>query len=142
MENRKICKACDIEKPVTDYHKNPKMRTGRANVCKKCVALGKRIRKENVSSIEAQLKWDRIKEEKTRLSFVSKEDYLLMYEFLRGIGYDTDGDIHQQFLDKWNPHVKGKLMKKKKRRSTSLNAYLPNGEVNPNKKTNKKNPTD
>ena len=142
MEERKVCKACDVEKPVTDYHKNPKMRTGRANVCKKCVALGKRIRKENVSSIEAQLKWDRIKEEKTRLSFVSKKDYLLMYEFLRGIGYDTDGDIHQQFLDKWNPHVKGKLMKKKKRRSTSLNAYLPNGEVNPNKKTNKKNPTD
>ena len=142
MENRKICKACDIEKPVTDYHKNPKMKTGRANVCKKCVALGKRIRKENVSSIEAQLKWDRIKEEKTRLSFVSKEDYLLMYEFLRGIGYDTDGDIHQQFLDKWNPHVKGKLMKKKKRRSTSLNAYLPNGEFNPDRKTNKKNPTD
>jgi hypothetical protein len=72
---------------------------------------------------------------------VSKEDYHSMYEFLRGIGYDVDGgDVHQQFLDKWNPHVKGKKMKYKKRTSSKLqNTYLPNGERNPLKE---KNPTD
>jgi hypothetical protein len=75
-----------------------------------------------------------------RLNGVSKEDYLQMYEFLRGIGYDVDGDVHRQFLDKWNPHVKGKKMKYKKRTLVKqINIFLPNGERNPIKG---KNPTD
>lgn len=140
MEEKKICKSCDIEKLITDFHLNPKMKSGRANVCKKCVSLGKRITDPNKPSLQAQLKWDRLKEDKSRMSFVTVEDYLLMYEFIRLCGYDTDKDVHQQFLDKWNPHVNGKPMKYKKRYGTGKNMFLPNGERNPDRTTNKKTP--
>ena len=144
MEEKKICKACGIEKPVTEYHKNPKMKTGRANVCKKCVALGVRITDPNKASVETQLKWEKLREDKSRLSPAKPEDYQVLYEFLTIMGYDVNGDVHQQFLDKWNPGVKGRKMKYKKRNGNSANIYLPNGEKNPKHKRFKeeKNPTD
>jgi hypothetical protein len=77
------------------------------------------------------------------MSMVSREDYLLMYEFLKGCGYDVTKDINQQFLDKWNVGLK-KPMKYKKRPSNSVNTYLWNGEPNPQYKKFrvKENPTD
>jgi hypothetical protein len=60
------------------------------------------------------------------------------------MGYDVNGDVHQQFLDKWNAGIKGKPMKYKKRNGNSANIYLPNGEKNTQHKRYKeeKNPTD
>jgi hypothetical protein len=144
MEEKKVCKACDVEKPVTDYHKNPKMKSGRANTCKRCVALGKRITDPNRATVEMQLKWERLREDKSRLSPANPDDYRVLYEFLSIMGYDVNGDVHQQFLDKWNATSKKKPMKYKRRSLNSQNVYLPNGEKNPQHKRYKeeKNPTD
>jgi hypothetical protein len=49
------------------------------------------------------------------------------------MGYDVNKDVHQQFLDKWNPQS-NKKMKYGKRSLNSMNAYLPNGEKNPKNK--------
>lgn len=143
MEEKKICKACGIKKLFKDFQKNPKMKSGRANCCKKCMAIGNRIKDPNRASIETQLKWERMREDKSRLSPAKPEDYQVLYEFLSVMGYDVNGDVHQQFLDKWNDGIEGRPMKYKKRNGNSLNIYLPNGEKNPlHKRYNQKNPTD
>ena len=81
----------------------------------------------------------------------TKEDYLLMYDMLKLIGYDyNNGDIHQQFISKWN-YLLDMKMTYKKRPASSMNSYLPDGSINMENKKNlrnlevqnsKKNPTD
>ncbi len=34
--------------------------------------------------------------------YVTEEDYNTTYNFLRRIGYDTDKDVHQQFIQKYD----------------------------------------
>ncbi len=34
--------------------------------------------------------------------YVTEEDYNATYNFLRRIGYDTDKDVHQQFIQKYD----------------------------------------
>jgi hypothetical protein len=65
-----------------------------------------------------------------RLNGVSQEDFRVMYEFLKGFGYDIHNDIHQQFLDRWNP-VSKKPIKYKERNYRNLNKYLSDGTKNP-----------
>jgi hypothetical protein len=132
MEEKKICRACGIEKLITNYHKNPKMKSGIASRCKKCVAVGNRVKDPNTSSVKMQLRWDKMKDTTSKLTRTKPEDYRALYEFLSVIGYDVNGDVdvHQQFLDKWNANIKGRPMKYRKRNGNALNLYLPNGEKN------------
>jgi hypothetical protein len=37
-----------------------------------------------------------------RERYLSEKDYVVNYAFLRRIGYDTDKDIHQQFIQKYD----------------------------------------
>jgi hypothetical protein len=131
MEEKKICKACGIEKLFKDFQKNLKMKSGRTNCCKKCISIGNRIKDPNKASAQTQLKWEKMKDTTSKLSPAKPEDYRVLYEFLSVMGYDVNQDVHQQFLDKWNAGVKDKPMKYKKRNGNSLNIYLPNGERNP-----------
>jgi hypothetical protein len=36
-----------------------------------------------------------------RATYVTEKDYEATYDFLRRIGYDTDKDIHEQFIQKY-----------------------------------------
>lgn len=139
MEETRICKACGVEKLLTQFHRCNNCLQGTVGVCKVCKSQGRTVPKD-YKVPKFNQNWSLTDDKLMRLNGVSKEDYLQMYEFLRGIGYDVDGDVHRQFLDKWNPHVKGKKMKYKKRTlAKQINIFLPNGERNPLKE---KNPTD
>ena len=37
-----------------------------------------------------------------RERYLTEKDYIDTYAFLRRIGYDTDKDIHQQFIQKYD----------------------------------------
>lgn len=135
----RICKACSVEKSITQFHKCKNCTQGIVGVCKICKSKGRTVPKD-YKVPKFNQKWGLTDGRLLSIQGVSKEDYLSMYEFLKVIGYDVDADVHQQFLDKWNPHVKGKKMKYKRRTDNkSINTYLPNGERNPLKR---KTPTD
>ena len=126
MEENKICKVCKVDKPITDYQKSKNLKSGRLNVCKKCSSLKRRIRDVKEPELE-----DTYDKNWFRLYRVTEDDYRSMYEFLRGLGYDyKNGDIHQQFLDKWNTKIPIE-MNPKKRPANSESLYLGNGDVNP-----------
>jgi hypothetical protein len=128
MENYKKCKACHKEKSLNDFVKNKYAKTsGYLNVCKLCRKLKLKIDrtiKDSTSTIKTfpyKLK-------------PTKEDYASMYELLKRVGYDVDsGDIHEQFINKWNDKLDEKMVKKE-RHKNSLNHYLPNGDKNPDAK--------
>jgi hypothetical protein len=127
MEETKTCKTCNIDKPITEYYESKNVKSGRLNICKRCTKLKRRI--SDVKEPELRDTYDK---NWFRLYGVNQDQYNSMYEFLRGLGYDCkNGDIHQQFLDKWNPKIT-KEMKPKKRPANSDNLYLCNGDVNPN----------
>ena len=126
----KICKACLIEKPLKEFYKSKIMKSGYLNVCKLCRAEGNLIPKED--------KDYKSKDTYGKMAPTTKKDYEMLYEFLSKIGYDVNQDIHQQFLDKWNPKCV-KPMKYKNRPKLAINGYLPNGEKNPNKKKSPSN---
>ena len=126
MEERKTCKTCFIEKPLTDYYESKNVKSGRLNICKKCSLLNRRLKDVKEPELE-----DTYDKNWFRLYRVTEQDYRSMYEFLRGLGYDyKNGDIHQQFLDKWNTQIPTE-MKPRKRPANSGSLYLGNGEINP-----------
>ena len=124
------CKICKVTKPLNDFFGCKACISGHLGVCKVCKKSGKTIRGESGAQHKFNIKWSKRDDNFMRMSMVSKEDYRLMYEFLKGNGYDITKDIHQQFLDKWNVGLK-KPMKYKKRQINSINSYLWNGEKNP-----------
>jgi hypothetical protein len=140
----KTCKACHIEKPLTDYYKSKTCKDGRFGVCKVC----RNNKKKVVYKREIEVELDR---NLFRLYRCTKKDYEGMYAALKLLGYDIEnGDIHQQFIDKWSKET-GKNIKYKERLPYNQNAYLPDGTVNPLDRKNannrkyldrKKNPTD
>ena len=140
----KECKICKVIRPFKDYYSCLQCSDGKLGVCKICKKAGKTLRELNPKEHKFNVKWSKRDDIFMRMSMVTKEDYLLMYEFLKGCGYDTTKDIAQQFIDKWNVEVKKKPMKYKKRSSNSINTYLWNGEPNPEYKKFKvkENPTD
>jgi hypothetical protein len=147
MEN-KICKACLKDKPIKEFYKTTAILDGYMNTCKKCKKEGRKIYREYPTPSKFNIEYAKSEESYGRLSPASPDDYRLLYDFLSSMGYDVNGDVHQQFLDKWNPKVKGKQMKYKKRSLNSQNVYLPNGEKNLQHKRyrsldkEEKNPTD
>lgn len=138
MEETRICKACDVEKPLNKFHSCKNCSQGTVGVCKVCKSKGLKVPKD-YKVPKFNQNWSLTDDKLMHIHGVSKEDYLSMYEFLRGIGYDVEQDVHQQFLDKWNPVSKKRMKYKKRNELKSLNTYLPNGEKNPLKR---KNPTD
>jgi len=128
--DKKICKACDTEKPIKQFYRNSVFKDGYDSRCKLCKSQNKKIYK-------AQGDWKKPKpyqqkwEEQFNIKAATKTDYLLMYEFMKKIGYDIDQDVHQQFCDKFK-------LKYKKRSRKTLNSILPDGSKNPNMYQNKK----
>lgn len=127
MEESKICRSCGKSKPLSQYYNNKLMKSGKANSCKICSGLGIKVMKNDIPKFNKE--YSKFDDNWGKLFAVTSETYSLMYEFLSKIGYDTSKDIHQQFLDRWNPESK-KPMKYKKRSACSINFYLPNGEKN------------
>lgn len=48
----KHCKRCDTTKPVSEFHKNPRLESGVNTYCKMCVAIGAALYREARSSEE------------------------------------------------------------------------------------------
>ncbi len=114
---------------LNKFHKCQNCSQGTVNICKMCKSKGLKIPKDYVKP-EFNRKWSNNDKMDFRLNGVSKEDFRVMYEFLRGSGYNVDGDVHQQFLDKWNP-VSKRPMKYKERNYKSLNQFSSDGKKNP-----------
>ena len=41
-----VCKTCDTDKAVTEFHKNPSCKGGIRSVCKQCVAVEQKVYRE------------------------------------------------------------------------------------------------
>ncbi len=37
MNSRKVCRDCDLERPISEFHRNAKMADGHLNFCRDCV---------------------------------------------------------------------------------------------------------
>ncbi len=89
----KICKACNVEKKITRF---TMLASGnRGNTCNLCKSLGRTQKKGEKKS---QPK----KNIPLNLGNISIKDYTAMYEFLKKLGYSLEGDIHNQFCEKYN----------------------------------------
>ena len=125
----KLCKICLQVKDISQFYKSKMTRDGYLNGCKMCKSKGLKIPKSSEKEIRPKRR-----ESSVRLALPTKQDYLQMYELLRGLGYDiNNGDVHKQFVDKWNGKIKVK-MNYKQREANSPNSYLPDGTRNPNNK--------
>lgn len=141
----KECKICKVTKPLNDFFGCKGCGDGHLGICKVCKKSGKTIRDMNPKKqSKFNREWSNFDDKFMKMSMVSQDDYRQMYEFLARCGYNVTKDIHQQFIDKWNPTSEKKPMKYNKRGSNSINSYLYDGSPNPayRKFKNKKNPTD
>jgi hypothetical protein len=107
---KKICLACGIIKKLKSFGKTPS--GNRGNVCNTCKAYGRTIKKmEEVKVVK--------KTNSPLMMFsVKKEDYIIMYNFFKSIGYSLETDIHTQFCEKHN-------LKPKIRKEPFPNHYSP-----------------
>jgi hypothetical protein len=137
----KECKICKVVKLFNDFPTCKKCINGCTNICKLCKKQGKTITELDYKTPKFNIKWSKRDDNFMRMFVVSKQDYKSMYNLMASIGYNVEEDIHKQFVDKLNSRL-DKPVKYKKRPSNSINHYLSNGEVNPNYKKQKKNPTD
>jgi hypothetical protein len=139
---KKICKICEIEKTLESFYLCAKCRKGRMAICKICILDGRKSQYDKVHKFNQEFR----KDEKTHFSLAgcTPKDYMDMYEVLKGMGYDVEGDVHQQFLDRHNVNEKTP-MKYKKRKTNTDSHYLPDGSVNPKARKSyyiKKTPTE
>ena len=120
MNETKICRACGLEKSVKSFPK-ANQSTGYASRCKVCKLKGNLIPKVKIKTKKsiAEQRFEDI----VRLDAPNAEDYKLMYDFLKSIGYDVTKDVHKQFCKKY------KLVYKK-RANQNLNSYLYDGSFN------------
>jgi len=142
--DKKLCKKCFMEKSVSNYYKSQTSKDKLMSHCKIC-------HHQKTKKIKPSKTTDNSSPNMYRLYRTTKEDYALMYDMLKLIGYDiSNGDIHQQFINKANDKFEFNL-KYKKRGTNNMNAYLPDGSLNTDNKknmrnieaqNNKKNPTD
>jgi len=142
MEKKK-CKTCEQEKTLDSFYACKNCINGRAGSCKICVVQRRTGKKREEGKIHPFNKEFRMSEESHySMAGATKQNYEDMYDILSKIGYDVRGDVHQQFLDRHNPNEKYP-MKYKKRKYNTDNYYLPDGEINPQSKSerNKKTPS-
>lgn len=95
----KICCSCLKRKELeTGFHKNSAMKDGRYNRCKICVNLGLNCRPKPSNKKIKRFK----KNDGPYLLNIRDTDWIEMYDFLKQIGYDLNGSIHEQFCSKYN----------------------------------------
>jgi hypothetical protein len=139
MEEKKICNACKIEKSIESFYRCKNCRGGKLPICKTCKQHGVKVNKDHIVHPFNQM-WRQPDSKFFSLSGVRKEEYELMWELLKQMGYDVNKDIHQQFIDRYNPTMK-KPMKYRKRSKSEESQWFANGVRNPNKNVNvNKNP--
>jgi hypothetical protein len=129
--DHKICKVCGINRSIKMFSRNHLCKDGRESRCGICKKLGKKqIR--NKSKYKTTPPHLQSTDQIMRLSAVTKEDYMKMWELLSVMGYDIHGEksVHEQFIDKWNKISGHKINYRTKIRETT-NMYLPDGSENP-----------
>lgn len=145
MEDKRICSVCKIEKSIDSYYRCKECKGGRNSICKLCKQKGLKVNKDHVLHPFNQM-WRQPEEKFFSLNGVKKEDYALMWNLLKKMGYDTDKnkDVHQQFLDKHNRNLV-KPMKYNKRALSDRSQWFADGTKNPDKNVSipkKINPTE
>jgi hypothetical protein len=132
---QKICKTCEVSKPLNQYYSCKNCNGGLQGSCKMCI-LNKRVAKKRAEGKIHPFNKEFRKSEDAHFSMAgcTPRDYRDMWEILSLMGYDVWGDVHQQFLDKFNLYEK-KPMKYQKRKRGFESYILPNGEVNPDSKS-------
>ena len=88
----KVCKACNIEKDIKNFHRQAAVSDGYMARCKKCKLVGKLIPKEKKEKKEIR---------PLTLANPSAQDYINMYKFMESIGYSLKEDLHIQFCKKY-----------------------------------------
>jgi hypothetical protein len=128
----RLCKQCLIHKDSSNFYKSDKYPDGKMYKCKICF----QEYRTKTKSQRKQEKMEKIKlhtlpdVQMAKMTQCSKEDYLKMYEFLRGLGYDSNGNIGLQFSERYNTVYKP-------RDKNNQNLYLPDGTKNPLHRTYK-----
>lgn len=140
MEDKRICTVCNIEKSIESFYRCKGCRNGRVSICKICKQKGLKINKEHIIHPFNQM-WRQPDTKFFSLAGVRKQEYDIMWDLLKQMGYDTNKDIHQQFLDRYNPHLE-KPMKYKKRSMSDKSQWFADGTKNlqKNVRVDKKKP--
>ena len=126
-DGNRLCKKCKYTKPHSNFYKCPKREGGLMYVCKSCFRTTDRstIKVNPKPKIDNKTYLRSLPEvQMARMTQCSKEDYLFMYEFLRRVGYDPNGNIGLQFSERH-----GTVYQERKRLDQNL--YLPDGNKNP-----------
>ena len=120
----KQCKACLKVKETTEFHKNNQYKDKFHPYCRICVSQGFKkhptLKKQSEKDFNKQNRLGDKGHYRIAAGRYVKEDYRLMYELLKIIGYDINGDIHEQFLTRHNRNLKIP-MKYKNRHYTNEN---------------------
>lgn len=132
-DGNRLCRTCGYKKPSDLFFKSKKHPEGIMYVCKNCF----QIKDKSLIRVNPEY-YDKYKNDlrslpdtgMAKMTQCSKEDYLKMYEFLRGLGYDSNGDIGLQFSERHNTVYKPRDKK-------DQNLYLPDGTKNPLHRTYK-----
>jgi predicted Fe-S protein YdhL (DUF1289 family) len=108
---KKICKGCKIEKDIDSFYNKKTNPDGKQSVCKICT---KRMLKEYRLKKKLQVnKKEPLDTQHLNIVGATKNDYCAMYSFLSKIGYNVEGDIHTQFMNKWSLIVSNRPRKGK-----------------------------
>jgi hypothetical protein len=134
-----ICNSCEVEKDITSFYKCKDCRDGVSKVCKMCRVQGKKSTKSDRTIHPFNIKFRQNEESFYNMAGTTPKDYQQMWEILSLMNYNLEGDIHLQFINKWNQTLLKPMKYKKKNYITS---FLPNGEPDPKRRGIKKTPTD
>lgn len=88
-----VCTCCGKLKRIESFGKNNQQKSGYEKVCKIC--------RNHKAKTKRQLNpKPKSKRDGMRMSGLRKSDWCGLYKFLQEIGYDVNGDIHRQFVEK------------------------------------------
>lgn len=120
--NTKICKKCNIEKPLTDFYRHNGTADGYLNICKNCKKEdGKKYRKENIEKVREYdrnrpNKEERVEKHRKRIEKMKKDNPTKYRKYLK-----SAKKWNEQNKEKRNAHNKvaralmnGKLIRKSK----------------------------
>lgn len=128
----RLCKQCLTYKDPSNFYKSDKYPDGKMYKCKICFYEYKiKPKSQRQQERMEKIKLNTLPEVKmAKMTQCSKEDYELMYEFLRGVGYDPTKNIASQFAEKWGVQYK-------ERKPQDQSYYLFDGNKNPLHRTYK-----
>ena len=134
-----ICNSCQVEKDLTAFYKCKNCKDGVGKVCKMCKNQGRKSTKSERTVHSFNKEFRRSDESYYNMAGTTPKDYKDMWEILSLMGYNLEKDIHHQFVDKINQTLLKPMKYKKKKHITS---FLPNGDPQPNRRGQKKTPTE